>query len=107
MIMGLKMKAIKLLAIAALCSTSSIYAATITTKVTSKLEWSEEGAYFSSSKGDISIYTVGISTKQFQSLNAIKKGDCVLITAGESKLEKYQGTISIMDFKSIKKVACK
>jgi hypothetical protein len=101
------MKVIKLLAIAALFSTSSIHAATITTKVTSKIEWTEEGAHFSSSKGNISIYTVGISTKQFQSLDAIKKGDCVLITAGENKLEKYQGTTSIMDFKSIKKVACK
>ena len=105
--MGLKMKAIKLLTIATLFSTSGIYAATLTTKVTSKLEWSEEGAYFSSSKGDISIYTVGISPKQFQSLNSLKKGDCVLITAKDSKLTKQQGTISIMEFQSAKKVACK
>jgi|GEM_PF-2669528 len=101
------MKAFKLLAIAAIFSTSSIYAATITTKVTSKLKWSEEGAYLSSSKGDIAIYTVGISTKQFQSLNSIKKGDCILITAGDRKLEKSEGTISIMAFQSAKKVACK
>ena len=105
--MGLKMKAIKLLAIATLFSTASIYAATLTTKVTSKLEWTEEGAYFSSSKGDISIYTVGISPKQFQSLNSLKKGDCILITAKDSKLAKQQGTISIMEFQSVKKVACK
>jgi hypothetical protein len=67
------MKAIKILAIATLFSTSSIYAATLTTKVTSKLEWTEEGTYFSSSKGDISIYTVGISPKQFQNLNSLKR----------------------------------
>lgn len=105
--MGLKMKMIKLLALATLFSTSSIYAATLATKVTSKLEWTEEGAYFSSSKGDISIYTVGISPKQFQSLNSLKKGDCIFITAKDNKLTKQQGTISIMELQSAKKVACK
>ena len=35
--------------IAAVFSTSNLYAAQLTTKVTSKIEWTEEGAYSASS----------------------------------------------------------
>ena len=93
--------------IAAVFSTSNLYAAQLTTKVTSKIEWTEEGAYFSTKKGYISVYTLGMSTKAYQSLNSIKKGDCVVITAAHSKLEKYEGTITIMQLQNVKKIACK
>ncbi len=48
-----------------------------------------------------------MSTKAYQSLNSIKKGDCVVITAADSKLEKYEGTITIMQLQNVKKIACK
>lgn len=101
------MKALKLLTIAALFSTSGAYAATITVKATSNIEWSGEGAYLSSNKGDLSIYTVGITPKQYQSLKSIKKGQCLLITANDQSLAKQNGTISIMEFQSAKKITCK
>lgn len=101
------MKALKLLAITALLSTSGAYAASITVKATSNVTWSEEGAFFSSSKGNISLYTVNLSPKAYKSLKSIKKGQCLLITARDQTLEKQDGIISIMEFQSAKKVACK
>ena len=56
---------------------------------------------------ELRLYTLGMSTKAYQSLNSIKKGDCVVITAADSKLEKYEGTITIMQLQNVKKIACK
>ena len=101
------MKALKLLAAVALCAVSYTHAASITVKAKQKVEWSEEGAFLSTNKGDISIYAVGLNIKQVQNLKSIKKGDCVLITAKDSKLEKSDGLTSIMEFQNAKQVSCK
>ena len=101
------MKLFKLLTVATLFSTSSIYAATMTFKAKNNLQWTEESAYFSSNKGVISIYTVNLSNKQLQNLEIIKKGGCFTLTAKDHTFEKYEGTTSIMDFQRVKKVQCK
>ena len=91
------MKALKLLAAVALCAVSYTHAASITVKAKQKVEWSEEGAFLSTNKGDISIYAVGLNIKQVQNLKSIKKGDCVLITA-KSKVDFQNQYLPILHY---------
>ena len=44
---------------------------------------------------------------KFSNLEKIKKGNCILITAKDEKIESYGGVISINNFVNAKKVVCK
>lgn len=101
------MKLIQLLTIAALFSTSSIYAATITFKAKTNLQWTEESAHFNTNKGGISIYAVNLNNQQLKNLKTIQKGQCFTLTAKDQSLEKQDGMTSIMQFQNVKKVVCK
>ncbi|GAA5003056.1 hypothetical protein GCM10023206_06380 [Acinetobacter puyangensis] len=100
-------KSVQLLAVAALFSTSSLYAASITVKVKNNIQWSEEAAFFPTNKGNISIYAVDLTPKQYQNLKSVKKGDCIQIIAKDQKFESYEGITTIMEFQNAKKVTCK
>ena len=105
--MRLNMKLFKLLTVATLFSTSSLYAATITIKAKNNIQWTGEAAYISTNKGGISIYATNLNNKQLENLRTIKKDGCFMIIAKDQSLEKYDGVTSIMQFQNVKKVACK
>ncbi|WP_227515694.1 hypothetical protein [Acinetobacter qingfengensis] len=100
-------KSVQILAVTALFSTSSLYAASITVKVKNNIQWSEEAAFFATNKGNISIYAVDLTPKQYQNLKSVKKGDCIQITAKDQKFENYEDITTIMEFQNAKKVSCK
>jgi guanyl-specific ribonuclease Sa len=100
-------KSVQLLTVTALFTTSSLYAASMTIKVKNNIQWSEEAAFFGTNKGNISIYAVDLTPKQYQNLKSIKKGDCIQITAKDQKFENYEGITTIMEFQNAKKVTCK
>ena len=100
------MKILSVLLMVLGCS-STLHAASLTIKVQSPPEWSEEAVHFSSNKGHIAIYSVNLSSKQIQNLHTIKKGNCLIIAAKDQDLSPDNGVIAIMDFQTSKKVACK
>jgi sortase (surface protein transpeptidase) len=101
------MKILSLFVTIFLLSTSSAYAATMTAKVNKAVEFTEEGVHLKTNQGHVAIYAMNLTQKQFSNLEKIKKGDCIVITAKDEKIEKYDGVISINNFISAKKVSCK
>ena len=101
------MKNLNLFLAVSLLSISSAYATTITVKVNKPVDFTEEGVHLKTNKGHISIYAINLTNKQFSNLEKIKKGNCILITAKDEKIESYGGVISINNFVNAKKVVCK
>ena len=96
----------KYLVVMSMLFSPSLYAASISLKVQSTVEWSEEAVHFSSNKGHVAIYSVNLSSKQIQNLHTLKKGNCFSITAKDRDLSPDDGVITIMDFQTAKKVPC-
>lgn len=101
------MKFLKIACAVYLLSICQAQAASITVKAYETPSATEDGIHLKTNKGHIAIYAVNLSEKQLKSLGAIKKNDCVLITAKDESLASSDGVISVSDFTSATKVACK
>ncbi len=89
-----------------ICAVSSVYAGTLNAKLKGNVIYGEESVQLPTDKGNVSIYAGSISGKGQKQLDALKKGQCIQISAGDTTFAKSHGFISIDDFRSVKVVDC-
>jgi len=84
-----------------LFSTSSHAAITETFKLTAPVEFSEEGTYLTTNKGDFALQTLTIDPRVLNTMQTLKRGNCFATTSAQGLKNTDGGDIS-----KINKVKC-
>ena len=84
-----------------LFSTSSHAAITETFKLTAPVEFSEEGTYLTTNKGDFALQTLTINPRVLNTMQTLKRGNCFAATSAQGLKNTDGGDIS-----KVSKIAC-
>lgn len=92
-----------LCACASILFNSSSHAATTETfKLTAPVEFSEEGIYLTTHKGDFALQTLTLNPRVFNTMQTLKRGNCFSITSAQG-LQNTDGS----DISKVSKNPCK
>ncbi len=83
-------------------SSTSHAAVTETFKLTAPVEFSEEGTYLTTNKGDFVLQTLIINPRVFNTIKTLKRGNCFSATSPQG-LSSAEGS----DISKVSKIACK
>lgn len=83
-------------------SNSSHAAITESFKLTAPVEFSEEGTYLTTNKGDFVLQTLIINPRVFNTIQTLKRGNCFSITSAQG-LQNTDGS----DISKVSKTPCK
>lgn len=84
-----------------LLSTTSHAAMTETFKLTAPIEFSEEGTYLTTNKGDFALQTMMIKQTVSKNIGSLKRGNCFQVISAQGLSQTDGDAIS-----KINKVAC-
>ncbi len=82
-------------------SNSSHAAITESFKLTAPVEFSEEGTYLTTNKGDFVLQTLIINPRVFNTIQTLKRGNCFSVTSTQG-LSRAEGS----DISKISKLKC-
>ena len=85
-----------------LFSSSSHAAITETFKLTTQVEFSEEGTYLTTNKGDFVLQTLTINPRVFNAMQTLRRGNCFSVTSAQG-LQNTDGS----DISKVSKTPCK
>ena len=101
------MKKYSILAIIFVFFSSQSFAETATFKVLKNdpRKYTEESVRLKTTKGDILVYSVYMSPKNYRVFKSLKKDQCFAMTIN-GKFKKYDNTYAVGQLKNIKNVKC-